>query len=183
MVSAVASDGRTVPWWFDLDTPGAERIYSKATHVDPFPGEWPPEDTGSSGLAACKAAKSFGLISGYSWAFGLEEVLAALVLRPVMIGIDWWSSFDEPDPDGRISIRPGATVRGGHEICLDEIDAEHGRVWFTNSWGDGWAHKGRAWMSWATLGQLLADGGDAVVPVPRGAASWWERIRAWLGLG
>lgn len=42
---------------------------------------------------------------------------------PVAIGVHWFTSFDEPQPgaDGknRISITPGATVRGGHCVCLE----------------------------------------------------------------
>src|SRR5437764_15082615 len=34
----------------------ADRIYSLATTLDAFPGSYPPDDTGSSGLAAAKAA-------------------------------------------------------------------------------------------------------------------------------
>src|SRR5580765_8579725 len=41
-------------------------LYSVATVLDGYPGEYPPDDTGSSGLAVMKAAKKAGLISGYS---------------------------------------------------------------------------------------------------------------------
>src|SRR5574337_71208 len=38
-------------------------VYSAATRLDPYPGSYPPSDTGSDGLSAAKAAKKLGLIS------------------------------------------------------------------------------------------------------------------------
>lgn len=42
----------------------ALRLYSAATHLDPWPDTYPPDDTGSSGLAVAKAARDAGHISG-----------------------------------------------------------------------------------------------------------------------
>jgi hypothetical protein len=170
---ALASAVACTPLWEPLTDLGvvpdrgfAEEVYSRATSLDEFDGQWPTEDTGSSGLAACKAAVERGVISGYRWAFGLDETLAALTLAPVMIGVAWYSSFDEPDDDGLVEVGARAYVRGGHEVCLTELDVERQLVWFDNSWGPTWGQSGRACMSWATLGRLLGEEGDAVVPVP-----------------
>src|SRR5512144_770809 len=46
----------------------AVQLYSDATKVDPFPGSYPPEDTGSSGLAICEVLNARGTIRGYTWA-------------------------------------------------------------------------------------------------------------------
>jgi hypothetical protein len=92
----------------------AVTIYALATKLDPFPGTYPPDDTGSSGLAACKAAQRLGYISAYHHAFGIEHALRALQLGPVITGIDWYSSFDRPDSNGQIRI--AGDVRGGHEV-------------------------------------------------------------------
>ena len=60
-----------------MDT--AERLYRRATDLDPWPGSYPPDDTGSSGLAAAQASKEAGLIDSYSWIFnGTDGILAAL---------------------------------------------------------------------------------------------------------
>jgi hypothetical protein len=56
----------------------AVRVYGRATVLDSFPGEYPPDDTGSSGLAVCKAALEKGLITRYEHAFNLDQALAAL---------------------------------------------------------------------------------------------------------
>ena len=114
----------------------------------------------------CKAAKQLNLIASYKHAFGLQHALEALVLRPVITGISWYTSFDTPDPTtGLVEIAPGATVRGGHEIVADEIDAENELVWFWNSWGTQFGLGGRFCMKFATWGQLLENQGDVTVPL------------------
>ena len=82
-----------------------------------------------------KAAKQLGWITAYSHAFGIQHALEALVLRPVITGVNWYTSFDTPDQNGLVAIAPGATVRGGHEVVADGIDADNQLVWFWNSWG------------------------------------------------
>lgn len=89
------------------------------------------------------------------------------MLRPVITGISWCSSFDHPDPTtGLVTIAADATVRGGHEVVADGIDAEHQLVWFWNSWGTGFGQGGRFCMSYATWDQLLSEQGDVTVPLP-----------------
>ena len=140
----------------------AVKLYSAATRLDGYPGTYPPDDTGSSGLAVMKAAVQRGLISGYAHTFSLEHLLGALVLAPGILGIDWFDSFDEPLPDGQCPIAPGATVRGGHEVCMTGLDVSEKRVWCVNSWGRwGLNGTGRFYFTWETLTELLARQGDA----------------------
>lgn len=139
-------------------------LYSAATRLDPWTGEYLPDDTGSDGLSVAKALLARGLISGYQHATTLADALAALAEQPVMVGTSWRESMFDPDSDGRVHI-DGATL-GGHEYCLDEIDVERRRVWIRQSWGPGWGIEGRAWLSWEDLGTLLADQGDCTVLVP-----------------
>lgn len=143
-------------------------LYHRATIADGFPGEWPPDDTGSSGLAACKGAKDRGLITSYRWAFNLDDALQALMRGCVLIGINWYTSFDQPRSDGLIKI--GGSVRGGHELCVRGYDPtvslqpSEALLWIDNSWTDGWGLRGRCCMTVGTLEQLLAEGGDVAVP-------------------
>ena len=147
-----------------LNENNAVQLYELETKLEGKP--YPPNDPGGSGLMVCKAAKQEGLISSYQHAFGLSHALEALVLRPVITGINWYTSFDEPDPKtGQVTIAPGATVRGGHEIVADEIDAPNELVWFWNSWGTGWGTGGRFCMSFDTWGELLKERGDVTVPM------------------
>lgn len=156
-----AADGMisTAPFTHLGDEAEAVSIYSDATKLDTIVGSYPPDDTGSSGLAVCKVMKNRGLIAGYSHAFGLDHVLRALVLRPGITGITWREGCDEPDAKGIVRFR--GQVRGGHEICLQGIDEPARLVWFANSWGPDWAADGYFAMSWDDYGEALADHGDA----------------------
>jgi hypothetical protein len=142
----------------------AVSIYAQATAEDPYPGTYPPDDTGSSGLAVAKVAQERGLIAGYDHAFGLHDTLLALTLRPVIVGIPWYDSMFYPDDGGWVTITPNAVVVGGHELCLDAIRLAPQAVGFPNSWGPTWGRKGRGRMSFATLDRLLTEGGDCTVP-------------------
>ncbi len=97
---------------------------------------------------------------------GIEHALLALVLRPVITGINWYTSFDSAAADGLVAIAPGATVRGGHEVVADQIDAPRQLVWFWNSWGTSFGVGGRFAMSFDTWKQLLERTGDVTVPLP-----------------
>lgn len=149
-----------------VDEDQAIALYSAATTLDDYAGGYPPDDTGSDGLSVAKAAKAAGLISGYKHATSLEAALTALEAAPVIVGINWYDSFDYPLPSGFMTITDGAQVRGGHEICLDELDVENRRVWFTNSWGTGWGVEGRACLDWDDFGRLLDEQGDVTAFVP-----------------
>ena len=141
-------------------------VYSQATTLDSEPGSYPPDDTGSSGLAVAKALKQRGYISGYTHAFSLDATLQSLVTGPVIIGINWYNNFFTPDGSGLLTTHPGDSVAGGHEVVLDEINVEHRLVGGTNSWGPGWGREGRFYMSFDLLGRLLSEQGDATVFVP-----------------
>jgi len=155
---------------FTLDT--AIGLYGAATRLDDVPGIYPPADTGSTGVAVAKAAKNRNWISGYLHTFSLNDALKALSTTPIIIGISWYSSFDRPDSNGVVAIKRGATVRGGHEICVDELVVQGSSIsiGFSNSWGTTWGKQGRGYMTANTFATLLARRGDVVVPVPLSAA-------------
>lgn len=142
----------------------AVTLYEKETTLEGEP--YPAHDPGGTGLMVCKAAADLGWIASYTHAFGVEQALLALVQRPVITGVDWFTSFDSPDPTtGLVEIAPGATVRGGHEIVADGIDATNQLVYLWNSWGSTWGVGGRFCWSFHTWEQLLASQGDVTVPV------------------
>jgi hypothetical protein len=164
-------------------------VYSDATEVDPFPGAYPPTDTGSDGLSVAKVLKSRGLISGYQHAFSLEALLTALAEQPVIVGTEWRRDMFRPAADGRQRIT--GSVDGGHEYCLDELDVERQRIWMQNSWGDSWGLQGRAYFTWDDMRSLLAASGDCTIfapveapppppPPPDPEAEFVAAARTWL---
>lgn len=146
----------------------AVQIYSLATKLDEFEGVYPPTDSGSSGLAAAKAAQNMGLISGYQHAFSLEQALVALMEKPIITGVNWYEGFDNPDHHGHVEI--AGQVRGGHEFEILGFEKngtiEDSYVEAENSWGSGWGLHGRFRFKVSTWKQLLAEDGDATVLIP-----------------
>jgi hypothetical protein len=138
----------------------ALECYSWATRLDAIRGTYPPDDTGSSGLAAMRVLKKWGWIQSYRHAFGLQHALEALQHGPGITGITWRTGCDEPrGVSGRIHWR--GDVRGGHELVLEGLDVEERLVILCNSWGAEWGVGGRCSMSWDDFAAALDDQGDA----------------------
>jgi hypothetical protein len=151
-----------------LREPDALDLYEVATVVDEFPGQYPPEDTGSSGLAVAKAAQQKGYISSYQHAFSLNDALAALMTGPIIVGVNWYEGFDTPNPHGLVEI--SGQIRGGHEFVVRGYH-RHQRVSDSlliadNSWGLGYGERGRFIFTVATFNRLLNEDGDATILVP-----------------
>jgi hypothetical protein len=148
------------------DEPAAEKfavqLYSDATRVDVYPGTYPPDDTGSSGLAICKVLKSRGTINGYRFARTAYGFLRLLQTGPVLQGMPWYHAFFTPDAQGFIDSDPNwpsSGVAGGHEIEavaveLDNSDAFNSVITYVNSWGPNWGDAGRFRIRLRTYEQL-----------------------------
>ena len=139
----------------------AVNIYKAATKVDDVYGVYPPDDTGSTGLAVAKVFKRAGLISSYQHAFSLEQALLAISNGPVITGVNWYEGFDYPDMNGRVSI--DGEVRGGHEFLLYGLDVRNQLVLARNSWGKSWGNKGNFSFSWDDFERLLDEYGDVTI--------------------
>jgi len=136
----------------------AVALYQRATRLDPFPGNFPPDDTGSTVLAAMKATVKLGWAKGYRWCFGLQDVLKVLsTVGPVEIGVNWYEGFDYPE---NVVVSIAGEVRGGHAFELLGIDTSARTVTAINSWGTGWGNSGRFTFSWADLDRLLHEEGE-----------------------
>jgi hypothetical protein len=140
-----------------LNMDDAERIYSRNTQIDPWPGSWPPEDTGSSGHASAKTAIEMGLAGEYRWEFGGADGVVQHIIegRPISVGTWWyWDMFDQ-DGDGRVHVRGGRA--GGHQYVARGYDASRDWV-LCRCW---WGHFRDFWIARTDLDALLRDGGDA----------------------
>jgi hypothetical protein len=161
---AAASHGLFTAGEHPLDEAFAVKLYSLATILDGISGQYPPTDTGSTGIGVAKALKALGLATGYTHAFSIAALNSALQSGPVMIGIEWLQSMFDTKSDGRIVVDTSSDVAGGHELELSKFDASAGEYWVPNSWNTSWGDKGWAYLTTADLTWLLSQRGDVTVP-------------------
>ena len=135
---------------------------------DDFPGEYPPDDTGSTGYFAMKAAAvDLRLVKDFSVTQDPHVALEGLMEVPITIGIDWYEGFDEPDSSGL--VLPRGRIRGGHEVFCAGYDASEQLIWLRNSWGPDYGvlryqKPGFFCMKYRDFASLLRSGGDACIP-------------------
>lgn len=141
----------------------AVKLYHNATILDGYPGTYPPDDTGSSGLGVAKAAKLEGFITAYKHAFGLSHFLSALQLQPVIVGTDWTNGMFKPNKKG--FVKPTGSIAGGHEYLALGVDYSAQVITFLNSWSSSWGLGGRFFMTFTDFGKLLGSQGDVTAPV------------------
>lgn len=121
--------------------------YHESTVRDPFDGEYPPEDTGSSALGLMDYWRELGVITDFDWVIdgGMDPLIATLQHRPVLFGSYW---FDDMMTTGGGLAYPLVTSQcegvfdlddsGGHEYLGNAVIWRGGRWWFgfEQSWGE-----------------------------------------------
>jgi C1A family cysteine protease len=144
------------------------KLYELATTLDEFDGSYPPDDTGSSGLAVSKAAMKMGYISGYKHAFSTTNALRALMLTTLIMGINWYETMDYPNPDtGKVEVY--GEIRGGHEVQIKGFhesttsDPYDGLLECCNSWGKGWGMNGKFYLTVHDYERLMGEDGDTTI--------------------
>lgn len=150
-----------------LDMADADALYSWASRNDPWEGAWPPDDTGSSGLAAAKAAVAYGVGGTYQWLFGGADQVVQTVMagRVVSVGTLWYYAMFDPahhvgEPEGPAGVvEPTGGVAGGHQYTIRGYDVSSdlvlGRCW--------WGTFRDFWIRREHLDDLILDDGDSHV--------------------
>jgi hypothetical protein len=176
---AAANVVSTQPFKLSLLQSTADQLYRYATTIDPFPGSYPPNDTGSDGASACKALVHYGYAVGCLPTFWtLAEAETQLQSRPIMWGVNWYDSMFTPDNCGHLSV--SGVVKGGHETALEgieivrtatgSIDPDLSYLIGENSWGQDWGvcidqHCGFYRISLRNANRLITEGAEFDGPV------------------
>lgn len=166
--NAAAGAINTIPVHYSgekvLKETDAVSLYELATVFDGYPGTYPPNDTGSSGLAVAKAAKQKGYISKYTHAFSLDTALQALQAGPIITGVNWYEGMFTPTVQG--FVHPDGELAGGHEFLVrGYVAAKRPYVLCMNSWGTGWGLGGKFKLFVDEWERLLSEDGDVTVLV------------------
>lgn len=141
-----------------LQNPVAELLYERAQFFDGSP---PDEQSGASVGAGAKAAAEMGAITAYHWATTLTAVQQALLLGPVVLGMNWYAGMMTPDAGG--VIHPTGVLEGGHCILDRGYDPATGLHTLHQSWGQ-WGRNGDCYLHDADLALLLSQNGEAAIP-------------------
>ncbi len=147
-----------------IDEAFAIQLYKLNTLLDSFKGEYPPTDTGSSGLACGKSAVALGLADTYSHAFSFGALQSAIQHGPVLFGTVWLNSMFETASDGHVRVQTSSGVAGGHELIISGYDASAGTWQLANSWGSSWGFHGHGYVTDNEMKWLLSQQGDVTVP-------------------
>lgn len=116
---------------------------------------------GTSVRAGAKAMMTQGRLQSYLWAFALQPAVEWVLTKgPVVLGTDWWSSFEKPDAEGIVQITANARIVGGHAFLWRGVDTKRALARCTNSWGDDWGKSGEFFIPFRDLERLIADAGE-----------------------
>ena len=168
---------RCAPLETEKSGPSPFDIYRSAVTLDEWSGNDDEEDLpdgdpglddGTSVRAGAKAVTEFKRLKSYLWAFALQPAVEWVLTKgPIVLGTDWWSSFQDPGAAGIIQIKPGAHVVGGHAYLWRGVDTKRGLALCTNSWGDDWGKSGEFYLPFRDLERLIADNGEACTAVQK----------------
>lgn len=153
------------PITFPDRRPGAGPVMDPAHlyHTAQRNDEWWGEGyDGTSVRAGAKVLQDAGLISGYRWAFTMEDLVATVLeVGPVIMGTWWYTGMFWPDAEG--IIRVSGRRAGGHAYKVDGLNLETGLARVKNSWSRRWGVRGFAYLPLEDLERLLLEDGEACI--------------------
>lgn len=146
-----------------LDMAWAKDRYSLETANDEFAGAWPPDDTGSSGLASCRTMKMTGEGGVYRWLFGgadqvVQTLQGSATEKRHVVSLGTWWHWDMFNQDSEGFVKPGGGYAGGHQFIARGYWAARDAVLCRCWWGPDFRD---FWITRLDLNDLLLDGGDA----------------------
>lgn len=161
-----------------------ERVYWEAQRIDPWAGgSYPgasPRYEGTSILAGVKTIQKLGYIDGYTWAFGLNDLVMAVgYAGPAVLGLAWYEGMFDPQSCGYLHVTGG--VAGGHAILCKGVDVKNKTFTLHNSWGTAWGNGGDALVHWDEMDRLLHEEGEAVIPTGRHKTGLLANLKKLVG--
>lgn len=182
----------------------ARTLYLEAQKVDEW-GDTPPEE-GTSVRAAMDVLRHVGHwrsvynrrtkrydqtapdinegIEANQWATTVDELRACIKAgTPIVIGVNWYSNFDQPQYDATLKrwwIGRGnlGHIRGGHCICLYGAQDRWQSFAGINNWGEPLLNDSgvliggypRFMLPYNTMQRLMFEDGEATIMVDRTGA-------------
>lgn len=148
----------------------ARNLYFEVQRRDPWPGgAYPgaePFYEGTAVLTGAQYVYSLGAMDEYRWSFSIEDLVMAVgYAGPAVLGINWYEGMFWPNRSG--VIRPTGEWVGGHCILCRGVSVSKRTFLLHNSWGPGWGKSGTCLISFDDLGMLLAQSGEACIPIGR----------------
>lgn len=145
----------------------AVAVYNRARRIDGIPDS---AGEGTSVNAVMKVGRERGWWDSYHWAFGVEDVKRALLLGPVVIGVNWYEALYETRGKYAEMVVDGQLV-GGHALLVTGWSPSYGSLGETfrirNSWGLSYGKNGTGYLRRSSFERLLAEQGEAAVPTDR----------------
>jgi hypothetical protein len=139
----------------------AVALYHRAQQLDDSPGE---NYEGTTVLAGAKASAERGWLVEYRWATTVDDIIATVGhVGPVVIGVNWYEGMMDTDAKG--FIHPTGPIQGGHCIMIKGVNLKAQRFTLHQSWGTSWGRNGDCYLSFADMAILLAQQGEAAVPI------------------
>ena len=107
-------------------------------------------------------------IAANRWARTVDELRTCIAAGvPVVMGTNWYSAFDNPQPKGREFWIPKdniGRIRGGHAWCIYGASDRRQAFKMVNSWGNEYP---LTWFPYDLVDRLLREYGEATIVTDR----------------